>query len=76
MTTVLGVDTRPNPRECEEAVPPITANHDTEELDICAFGSSAKRIVDKRSDSGKEFRVEFVDWCKGISDIPNSWESF
>ena len=48
MTRVLGVDTRQNPRECEEAVPPMTANHGTEELHICAFGSSAKRIIDKR----------------------------
>jgi len=76
MTRVRGVNTRPNPREGEEAVPPVTANHGAEELGICAFGSSTKRIVDKRSDSGKEFRVEFVDWCKGISDIPNSGENF
>jgi len=46
------------------------------ELLICAIGSSAKRIIAKCGDRSKEFRVEFVDWCEGISDPPKGGESF
>lgn len=75
MTRIRGVDTRPDTREGEKTVPPTTADHGAEELHICALGSSAKRI-DKCSDRSKEFRVEFIDWCEGISDPPNGVESF
>ena len=76
MVGIRGVDTRPDPREGEETVPLMTADHGTEGLHICAIGSSAERIVAKCGDRGKEFRAEFVDWCEGISDPPNGGESF
>ena len=76
MTRIRGVDTRPDPGEREETVPPMTANHGAEELHICAISSLTKRFIAKCSDRGKEFRVEFVDWCEGISNPPNGGESF
>ena len=53
----------------------MTTNHGAEVLHIFAFRTSAEWI-DKSSDIGKEFGMEFVDRCKGIPDPPEGGEHF
>lgn len=53
----------------------MAANGGADKLHICAINISAEWI-DEGGDRGKEFRVKFVDWCEGISDVPNHGERF